>query len=89
MKNFYHNDILQIKLNGTEYEGFQATRRIRQGCPLSPLILAIVNDSLSRVLQTETPTAQLCNFADDTAALLPSWTRQAKNSTQSWRRTAE
>ena len=77
MNNFYRHNKLQIKLHGTKYGEFEATRGIRQGCPLSPLIFAIASDSLLRIIQHTMPHIHLRTFADDTA-LLTSWTTQGK-----------
>ena len=76
MSNFYRNNNLHIKLHGSTYQGFTATRGIRQGCPLSPLIFAISSDSLLRVIQHQMPQTHLRTFADETAALLHSWAGQ-------------
>ncbi len=77
-KNFYRYSLLQINLNGATLGSFSATRGIRQGCPLSPLIFAIASDSLLRILQTKMPTAHLRTLADDTAAITPSWKNHSK-----------
>ena len=78
MNNFYRHNKLHIKLQGTRYSEFQATRGIRQGCPLSPLIFAIASDSLLRIIERKMPLTHLRTFADDTAALLTSWRGHAK-----------
>ena len=77
MTNFYRRNTMTIKVDNTLYEGFTATRGIRQGCPLSPLIYAISTDSLMRILQQELPNSMARAFADDTAIVLSSWSRQS------------
>ena len=72
MTNFYNNNTLQIRLNGHTHSQFEATRGIRQGCPLSPLIFAIATDSLLRIINKKLPQAHMRTFADDTAAVIPS-----------------
>jgi len=76
--NFYRNNTLTIKHNNQLCEGFCATRGIRQGCTLSPLIYAISTDSLLRILRDSLPGITTRAFADDTAVVLQSWKTQSK-----------
>ena len=65
----YHNNSCKIALAGAFFDGFVATRGIRQGCPLSPLFLAASSDLLLDRI------GRLCGafrraYADDTALIL-------------------
>lgn len=65
----YHGNSCQISLSGMLFEGFVATRGVRQGCPLSPLLLAASSDLLLERI------GRCCGafrraYADDTAVIL-------------------
>ena len=47
----YHRTVARIRAAGGESDSFEMTRGIRQGCPLSPLIFAVVVDILLRRLK--------------------------------------
>ena len=50
--------------------GFSIRAGIRQGCPLSPLLFAVVVDPLLRRLRRESPSATVRAYADDLATVL-------------------
>jgi hypothetical protein len=67
----YDRTVVRIKLAGAEGEPFAMNRGIRQGCPMSPLIFAVVVDILLRKLAHRLQEAGLTRaFADDTAMVL-------------------
>ena len=57
-------------LKGSQHTGFAITRGIRQGCPLSPLLFAVVADALLRALEHACPGDLVRAFADDTAMVV-------------------
>ena len=44
------NACFVVLVNGTPFDFFPASRGIRQGCPLSPLLFILVIESLSRII---------------------------------------
>ena len=74
---------IALLINGRPFEFFQASRGLRKGCPLSPLLFLLVVDSLSNKLQAlqengklkglkiarGTKVATHAQFADDTIML--------------------
>jgi hypothetical protein len=82
----YNKHIASILLNREELKPFPLKTRIRQGCPLSPLILNIVLEFLARAIRQEekrkdiqiVKEVKLSLFADD----MISYIKVPKNSTQ-------
>ena len=68
---FYDEHRCRIAMGGESYEGFDIGAGIRQGCPLSPLIFALVIDILLRRIQRHIPQATIRASADDIAIVVP------------------
>ena len=70
VRSLYDKHHCQVHLQGQIYGGFVMSRGVRQGCPLSPLLYAIVAELLlERVVQT-CPDVMVRAYADDTATVL-------------------
>jgi hypothetical protein len=71
IRMIYQRTVVRIRAAGSEGGSFEMTRGIRQGCPLSPLLFAVVVDILLRRLDKVLDGRGICRaFADDTAAVL-------------------
>ena len=67
----YHRTMVKIRAAGGEGDWFEMTRGIRQGCPLSPIIFAVVVDVLLCKLEMIFDGRGITRaFADDTAAVI-------------------
>jgi len=66
----YDNNYCHLSLSGFTGAGFGITTGVRQGCPLSPLIFAIVSDVLIRRVRRLLPAVLIRAYADDIALML-------------------
>ena len=69
--NLYTNYSCLIVLGPERHAGFDITRGIRQGCPLSPLLFAAMSELLLRRLKRLCPAATSRAWADDLAMVVP------------------
>ena len=67
----YWSNNCSISLAGASGKGFNISAGVRQGCPLSPLIFAIISDVLLRRISRLLPHTILRAYADDLAMVLP------------------
>ena len=63
----YHENKCKISLKGGSFGGFSMTSGVRQGCPLSPLIYALIAEDLLDVLEDKIPGVFIRAYADDAA----------------------
>ena len=71
IRGLYVNNRCRLVVGGAQFEGFDLTAGIRQGCPLSPLLFAVAADLLLRRLRRLCPSATIRAYADDLAMVLP------------------
>ena len=65
--SLYDSHCCHIVSGGGVFQGFEIQAGIRQGCPLSPLLFALVVDIFLRRMQRLCPTITIRAFADDIA----------------------
>jgi hypothetical protein len=53
IKAIYDKQVINIILNGVKLKPFPINSGMRQGCPLSPLLLNIVLEFLARAMRQE------------------------------------
>ena len=72
LKLLYSDSRCGILLGGSVHQGFSFTCRIRQGCPLSGALFAILFDPFVRMLVVSMPAPRACirAMADDLAVAL-------------------
>ncbi len=75
--NLYHDSKCKISIKGQTFEGFRLEAGVRQGCPLSPLIYAVVAESLLDMIELEIPGTFVRAYADDTALVVQDFAEAA------------
>ena len=86
----YKHNQHYLQLHHQRYPSIVPSNGVRQGCPLSPVLVALLSDVLLQRLQREFPEAVIRAFADDTALVLPEPTEakltHLRNILQDWAR---
>ena len=77
MRHTYQNNTHYIRVKGNVYPSFCTSSGVRQGCPLSLVLFAIVADVLLRRLHTCLPHCMTRAFADDTCMITPCFAKDA------------
>ena len=77
IRSLYCNNLHYIKVKSHIFPSFTSTSGVRQGCPLSPLLFAVVADLLLRRLHGQMPDILVRAFADDTAVVTPDFEKHA------------
>ena len=68
--NLYSRSRCRISMQGKSYDGFALQSGVRQGCPMSPIIYALVAEVLLDNLQSIDRDLLLRAYADDTAIVV-------------------
>jgi len=68
--NLYSRSRCRISIPGKSYDGFALQSGVRQGCPMSPIIYALVAEVLLDILQSIDSDLLLRAYADDTAIVV-------------------
>ena len=77
VKHLYQDGHCELALGGGTWPGFSMESGIRQGCPLSPMLFAVVMDVLLRALPHRiSPDAHHRAFADDIGIIITDITTQ-------------
>jgi hypothetical protein len=75
IEGLYTRTTCQVVHGGFRHAPFEATKGIRQGCPLSPLLFVLATSELTSCLSS-LPGVTARTYADDCATVLRSWDAQ-------------
>ena len=75
LQRLYIDNTHRVKFRGKIFGSFTTSSGVRQGCPVSPLIFAVVADVLLRKLASSFPNQLIRAFADDTAMVVDDFHR--------------
>ena len=75
IKALYDSNYCNIAFQGALYPGFELTRGVRQGCPISPLLFAAAVDILLRMIKSRIGSCTIKAFADDIATVVTDFPR--------------
>ena len=89
IQSLYCNNMHFVKIKSYVFCSFSATSGVRQGCPLSPLLFAVVADVLLRRLDSHLQGTLVRAFADDTAVVTPDFEKHASTIMTIFREFAE
>ena len=67
---FYHDNAHRLKLKGRVFESLPAEAGVRQGCPLSPLLIVICVDLILKRLARLLPDCSVRAFADGSGLVM-------------------
>ena len=68
--SLYNNSRCVVSVKGQIFDGFCMTSGVRQGCPLSPLVYAVVAESLLDTVEARSGGTFVRAYADDTALVV-------------------
>ena len=76
IQSFYKEDRHILKVRGEFFPGMLVQSDVRQGCPLSPVLFALIMDPFIRKVNSMLlPTECILAYADDMAVIIDDWER--------------
>ena len=75
--SLYHENKCSISVKGGTFNGFSMHSGVRQGCPLSPIVYALVAEDLLDLIDDLVPGCFTRAYADDTAIVIQDFWKAA------------